>query len=626
MSFKTWLHARGRITAIFHDILMIPLAWFGAYWLRFNLDGIPESALTTAVFMFPVVLVIQTGAYWSLGLYRGVWQFASLPDLMRIFKAVIFGVLGSVLVFFLVMRLEGFPRSVLPIYTMLLILFLGGSRFSVRWLKEYRKRKHSGQRVLIIGAGASGEGLVRDLLRDKDRHFKPVAFVDEAATRQGQDIHGLRVVGRVKDIPRIVDEFAIELIIIALPSAKAQEMRQMMEVCEKTKCRVRTLPSLNDLVSGRVSLDLLREVSLEDLLGRDPVELDWQSIDAAIRNQVVLVTGGGGSIGSELCRQIARLSPKELIVIERCEFNLFNLEQEFQEAFPNLIKKYHLVDVNDRIAMHEILFRYNPHIVFHAAAYKHVPMLELQPREAIVNNILGTRTVVELSVAAKVKKFVLVSTDKAVNPTNIMGATKRASEMVCHYYHGRGVTTFITVRFGNVLGSAGSVVPIFRSQIEKGGPVTVTHPEVARYFMTIPEACQLILQALSIGKGDEIFVLDMGEPIKIKYLAEQMIRLAGKKMDEDIEIQYTGLRSGEKLFEELFHPDEALTATQHEKIFQAKARRIDNNQCIEILGGLEQAADSYDEAKLYALLKTLVPELASTAVASEKSPEPLTAL
>lgn len=608
MHWKPWIQARGRLLAIMHDVCMIPLAWWGAYWLRFNLDGIPAAALETAFIMFPVVAVVQTGAYWSVGLYRGIWQFASLPDLVRILKAVALGVLGSLLLIFLVMRLEGFPRSVLPIYSMLLILFLGGSRFSVRWFKQYQKRKSMGLRVLIVGAGSAGEGLVRDLLRDKERNFKPVAFVDDAKSKYGQDIHGVRVVGQYQSIPKIVEKHHIQLIMIALPAAKASEMRRIMHYCEQTNCRVRTLPSVNDLVSGRVSLDLLREVSLEDLLGRDPVTLDWQAIGDAIHQQTVLVTGGGGSIGSELCRQIARLNPAHLIIVERSEFNLFTLEQEFQDQFPHLKLTSHLLDVNDRVALHEILFRHKPDMIFHAAAYKHVPMLEQQPREAIVNNILGTRTMAELAVKASVKKFILVSTDKAVNPTNVMGATKRASEIVCHFYHERGETCFITVRFGNVLGSAGSVVPIFRQQIEKGGPITVTHPDVARYFMTIPEACQLILQALCIGKGGEIFVLDMGEPIKIQYLAEQMVRLAGKTLGHDIDIHYTGLRPGEKLFEELFHPDEALTRTAHEKIFQAKARNIEKLKFMEILAGFEQAAAEYNEPKLYKLLKEVVPE------------------
>jgi len=505
-----WIKIRGRFLAIIHDVLMIPLAWFGAYWLRFNLDGIPEEALPMALAAFPTVLVVQTGAYWTVGLYRGIWRFASVPDLMRIFRAAAMGCGLSMLILFLVTRLEGFPRSVLPIYGMLLIIGLGGSRFAVRWLKDYHRSQVTEKRVLVVGADGPGEGIVRDLLRERERHYKPVAFVDDKASKAGHEIHGIPVVGKCLDIPRIVKEYDIQLIIIAIPHASAKEMRRIMGYCDKTSCPVRTLPGLDDFVSGRVNIDLLREVSLEDLLGRDPVSLDWAAINVALQGKTVLVSGGGGSIGSELCRQVARLNPKQLIVVEQSEYNLFMLEQEFSEHFPKVKLSKHLASVCDKSAMHQILSQYHPDIIFHAAAYKHVPMLETQPREAIMNNILGTRCLAQLSVAHGVKKFILVSTDKAVRPTNVMGATKRTTEMICHSLNGSGITQFITVRFGNVLGSAGSVVPIFRKQLEQGGPITVTHPEITRFFMTIPEACQLILQALAIGSGGRNLCLGYG--------------------------------------------------------------------------------------------------------------------
>lgn len=604
-----WFQSRSRFMAILHDILIIPIAWFGAFWLRFNLDGIPSEALLVATKELPVIMILQTTTYWSVGLYRGIWRFASIPDLMRIIRAVTIGCLLSLIVLFFTIRWQGFPRSVLPIYAMLLVIFLGGSRFTVRWLKDHKGWMSIGQRVLVVGADQAGEGIVRDLLRDGERHYKPVAFVDDRLSKLGQEIHGVRVVGRAVDIPNIVKEYNIQLIIIAMPSARAEEMRRIMQYCEGTDCLVRTLPGLNALVSGRISIDLLREVSLEDLLGRDPVTLDWQGIKDSITEKTVLISGGGGSIGAELCRQVARLNPKHLVVVERSEYNLFMLEQEFNESFPDVKLEKYLVDVNDSPAMNQILANYRPEIIFHAAAYKHVPMLETQPREAIVNNVLGTRCLAQLALAHGVKKFILVSTDKAVNPTNIMGASKRASEMICHCLNGSGATQFITVRFGNVLGSAGSVVPIFRQQLEKGGPITVTHPEITRFFMTIPEACQLILQALAIGKGGEIFVLDMGEPIKIQFLAEQMIHLSGKKLGEDIEIQYTGLRPGEKLYEELFHPSEVLDATEHEKIFQAQARELNWVWLSKILDEMEDAVTRCNEPQLKKLLHQLVPEL-----------------
>jgi len=608
MKRAVWIAARSRWIAIIHDVLVIPFAWFSAYALRFNLDGIPPDALKTALKSFPTVFVLQVGAYWIVGLYRGIWQFASIPDLVRIIKAVAIGCGFSFLLLSLVMHFQGIPRSVLPIYGILLTFFLGGSRFAVRWFGEYR-RYTIGERVLIVGAGRAGESLVRDLLRESDRKCNPIAFVDDCKSKQGQDIHGIRVAGECNAIPRFVEAYAIQLIIIAIPSATAEEMRRIMGYCEKTLCRVRTLPGLNDLVSGNVGVDLLREVSLEDLLGRAPVLLDWETLRTAIGGQTVLVTGGGGSIGSELSKQIASLKPKRLIVVERSEFNLFTLEQALLNRFPGLVLSRHLLDVCDKSAMNKILLRYQPQIIFHAAAYKHVPMLETQPREAILNNVLGTRIMAALAVEHRVGKFVFVSTDKAVNPANIMGASKRVSEMVCHYYSDQGITQFMTVRFGNVLGSAGSVVPIFRQQLESGGPITVTHPDITRFFMTIPEACQLILQASVIGKGGQILVLDMGEPIKIQFLAEQMIRLAGKKLGVDIQIQYTGLRPGEKLFEELFYPNEVLDSTTHHKIFQANARPFSKVWFSGMMDAMEQAVSQYDEERLRELLHQVVPEL-----------------
>jgi FlaA1/EpsC-like NDP-sugar epimerase len=606
---NSWLRSRSRLMAILHDILIIPVAWFSAFWLRFNLDGIPEEALLTAIEQLPIVMLVQAATYWGVGLYRGIWRFASIPDLMRILRAVLIGCTVFLIILFFTTRLQGLPRSVLPIYAMLLVIFLGGSRFTVRWLKDHKSWIRVSKRVLVVGADQAGEGIVRDLLRDKERNYKPIAFVDDRVSKLGQEIHGIRVVGRSVDIPHIVKEYNIQLIIIAMPSARAEEMRRMVQYCEGTECLVRTLPGLNALVSGQVSIDLLREVSLEDLLGRDPVSLDWKEINNTISNKKILITGGGGSIGSELCRQVARLKPALLVVVERSEYNLFMLEQEFKEYFPDIKIANHLIDVSDSPGMNQIFTHYQPEIIFHAAAYKHVPLLETQPREAINNNILGTRCLAQLALAHGVEKFILVSTDKAVNPTNIMGASKRASEMVCHCLNGSGSTQFITVRFGNVLGSAGSVVPIFRQQLEKGGPITVTHPDITRFFMTIPEACQLILQALSIGKGGEIFVLDMGEPIKIQFLAEQMIHLAGKKLGEDIEIRYTGLRPGEKLYEELFHANETLQSTVHQKIFQAQARKLNWVGLTKVLDEMEEAVAKYDEGHLKNLLQQLVPEL-----------------
>jgi FlaA1/EpsC-like NDP-sugar epimerase len=400
----------------------------------------------------------------------------------------------------------------------------------------------------------------------------------------------------------------IDLIVLALPSATSVQMRRLIRLCDKTGIPVRTLPPMNRLMSGQVTLNQLREVSIDDLLGREPVKLDWQAIESELHSKKVLVSGAGGSIGSELCRQIARLEPSRLILLDNSEFNLYSIEMEVQKNFPGLEISRCLNDVVDRSAMEKIFEQFRPEVVFHAAAYKHVPMLEDQIREAARNNVLGTRVMAEMADQYGCEAFVMISTDKAVNPANVMGTSKRAAEIFCQNLNQRSQTRFVTVRFGNVLGSAGSVVPLFKQQIEAGGPVTVTHREITRYFMTIPEACQLILQASVMGAGGEIFVLDMGESVKISFLAEQMIRLSGKVPHEDIDIVYTGLRPGEKLFEELFHEKEALQSTPHEKILLARYREFDWQRLTGMLDGLAIACSTYNEEELRSLLAELVPE------------------
>ncbi|MGE3319122.1 MAG: polysaccharide biosynthesis protein [Candidatus Berkiella sp.] len=608
-----WLQWRSRWAAFVHDFLSIPAAWFGAYWLRFNLDEIPTEILTQATHMLPWVMIFQAVGFWIFGLYRGVWRFASLPDLTRIVKAIAMGSLITLLAIFLSTRLQNIPRSVIPLYSMLLLLILGGSRFFYRWSKDKRYFGNHGARVLIVGAGVAGESLVRDLLRDVTRSYLPVAFVDDKHQKQGRELHGIRVVGTCDDIPLIVKRYGIDTILIALPSANASEMRRIAAICESTQKPVRTLPGMNDLVSGLVSVKNLREISLEDLLGRDPVTLDWQAISNSLFGKVVLVSGGGGSIGSELCRQVVKLEPSHLIIVDNSEYNLFCVQQELLKKIDHSKTQIHflLIDLCDMFAVARVLSEYKVQIIFHAAAYKHVPLLEPQIRAAVKNNILGTYHLAQAAALESVEKFVLVSTDKAVNPTNVMGATKRIAELVCQYFNERFPTRFITVRFGNVLGSRGSVVETFQQQLENGGPLTVTHPEVMRYFMTVQEASQLILQALTIGEGGELFVLDMGEPIKIRYMAEQMIRLAGKRKDEDIRIEYVGLRPGEKLFEELFHKREQLAATSHNKILKAHPRVLDKKFEKSLLA-LQVAVNECQVQEISRIIKELVPELRQT--------------
>lgn len=598
-----------RLIVILHDILLIPIAWFGAYWLRFNLEQIPAESLSQALRILPYALALQTISYFIIGSYRSMWGFASLHDISKVIKTAILGGLLLLITLHFVNKLPGLPRSIVPLYIILLIAMLSASRFTLRVLRDFLKQQNvsNSQRVLIIGAGSAGESLVRDMLRTNT--YKPVALVDDKSNKQGQEIHGIRVVGRCSDIPNVVKKYKVELIIFAIPSASSLSVRNIMAICEKLQLPVHTLPALEQIAAGKITVDLLRKISLEDLLGREPVQLDWTSINAALHNKSVLISGAGGSIGSEVCRQVSALAPRELIAVENSEFNLFTLEQELQAKFPNLVLHKYLVDIRDEVAINQILAIHKPDIIFHAAAYKHVPMLQTQIREAVANNILGTQILAQAAIKYLVKKFILVSTDKAVNPENIMGASKRAAEIICQSLNEQNVTQFTTVRFGNVLGSAGSVVPIFKQQIDNGGPVTVTHPEITRYFMTIPEAAQLILQAMTIGTGGEIFVLDMGEPIKIRALAEHMISLAGKRPGIDIEIKYTDLRPGEKLYEELFYDKEQLEPTHHVKILRAMPKKYVWAELLESLRQFQAACNTYDISKLNTLLKTLVPEM-----------------
>ncbi|MFQ5643171.1 MAG: polysaccharide biosynthesis protein [Thiogranum sp.] len=587
---------------------MIPVAWFGAYWLRFNLGVIPGEHLSRAVDLLAVVALIQIVSFRYFGLYRGVWRFASMPDLIRITKAVLVGIAFSAAVIFLATRMQGVPRSVFPVYGLLLIALLGGSRFLVRWSKDRGIYTGESKKLLIVGAGKAGEMLVRDLLRNRKESYQPVGFVDDNVLKQGSEIHGVRVLSSCSEMIDLVERLGVDLVVLALPSASSSDMRRLVGLCEKTGVPFRTLPPLDRLMSGQITINQLREVSIDDLLGREPVSLDWNAIELELKDQTVLVTGAGGSIGSELCRQIAGLQPARLILLDSSEFNLYSIELELMKDYPRLKISRCLNDIIDAAAIERIFSSVRPDVVFHAAAYKHVPMLEDQLREAARNNIEGTRTMADIADRFDCEAFVMISTDKAVNPANVMGTSKRAAEIYCQNLNQRSQTRFVTVRFGNVLGSAGSVVPLFNKQIESGGPVTVTHREISRYFMTIREACQLILQASVMGKGGEIFVLDMGEPIKISYLAEQMIRLSGKVPGEDIAIVYTGLRPGEKLYEELFHEKEALQSTGHAKILLARHRGFAWERLQEIMDHLNTACIEYDEHALRALMKELVPE------------------
>ncbi|MGD8274419.1 MAG: nucleoside-diphosphate sugar epimerase/dehydratase [Thiohalocapsa sp.] len=599
---------RSRTAAFAHDLVMVPVAWLLAYWTRFNLERIPADYLATALQVLPVVMALCGVLYWGFGLYRGVWRFASLPDLLRILKAVAATTLATVVVLFVINRSENLPRSVPPLFFLFQLALLAGPRLLYRWLKDHRLSLGSGERVLIVGAGRAGEMLVRDMRRAGARQYEPVAFVDDKLRRHGADIHGVPIRGGTELIPRLAQDLSIDLILLAIPSASAAEMQRLVGLCEATGLPFRTMPQLQNLMDGHVSVNQLRAVSIEDLLGRNPVTLDWDGLRAGLADRVVLVTGAGGSIGSELCRQVVAAAPRRLLMLDNCEYNLYRLEQEFVERHPTLSLGRWLLDVGDRVGVEALFARERPQIVFHAAAYKHVPLLEDQLRAAVRNNVLGTGVVADSARRHRCERFVLISTDKAVNPANVMGATKRAAEVLCQGLAVGSGTRFMTVRFGNVLGSAGSVVPLFQRQIERGGPVTVTDPEVERYFMTIPEACQLIMQAAVIGVGGEIFVLDMGKPVKIQDMAQHMIRLAGREPGRDIEIRYIGMRPGEKRFEELFYHVETLAETQHSKIRIARRESADAEAVAAWRAELERCVERCDTQALAARLREVVPQ------------------
>jgi FlaA1/EpsC-like NDP-sugar epimerase len=599
-----------KLPVITFDILAIPVAWLLA----------SEFLITSPMLLSEwqplcALMGIQIACYYGFRVYRGVWRFSSINDVFRIIKSVMLATVMASGLFYQFSWLHIMPLSVLPLYALILTGLLCGARLVLRHYSDKWNKRLDGfdtvQRVLIVGAGSAGDGLVREMQRTKE--YLPIGIVDDARKKRGLELHGVRVLGTVPQLQALAIQSEATLIVIAIPSVGSADMRRIVEFCESCHVPFRTLPSLDAMTSGHVEINTLKTVKIEDLLGRDQVNLEWDRIESGLQARAVLVTGAGGSIGSELCRQIAMLQPSSMMLLDNSEANLFHLEREMRDAFPKLVIKTALVSVVDKVAVQAVFEQFRPAVVFHAAAYKHVPMLEHQTRVAVRNNVLGTRIVAEASIAVYAEKFILISTDKAVNPTNVMGTTKRVAEIYCQNVNARVDTQFITVRFGNVLGSVGSVVPLFQKQLKAGGPLTVTHPEVQRYFMTIPEASQLILQAMVNGEGGEIFVLDMGDPIKITYLAEQMIRLAGKEPGVDIQIEYTGLRPGEKLFEELFHPSEQLAQTAHEKLFKARFRAMDWDELIETFQLLQNACNTHENDEIIILLKSLVPEFQTEA-------------
>lgn len=574
---KLSLNAK-KVILILLDISLINLAYFLAFAIRFEFD-FTAGALVSQY--WPVykenliwITAIKLGVFYLLGLYHSLWRYASIEEL---FKISITAVLANASVMsYLAITQTFLPRSIHVMTVLLDMMLIGGVRFTYRAARSYRDTGvltlgHRNQkRVMIVGAGEAGAMVIKELRNHGYRSGKPVCVVDDDNTKIGRRLMNVPVMGSRQDIPDLVKKKAIDEVIFAIPTAFRKEMREIVDIASRTGARLKTIPGVYELIDGQVSIKEIRDVEIEDLLGRDPVTLDMDLISGYLEGKRILVTGGGGSIGSELCRQIATFNPEKLVMLDIYENQIYELQQELKKKFPHLLMKVCIASVRDYQCIKRIFSEEKPEVVFHAAAHKHVPLMEDSPAEAIKNNVMGTRNVALCAEATGVKKFVMISTDKAVNPTNIMGASKRLAEMVVQALDARSQTEFVSVRFGNVLGSSGSVIPLFKKQIAEGGPVTVTHCEMTRYFMTIPEAVQLVIQAGGMAQGGEVFVLDMGEPVKIMNLAENLVRLSGFEPGEDIEIKVTGLRPGEKLFEELLLNAEGLQATLHEKIFVEK--------------------------------------------------------
>ena len=603
------------------DGCLVVAAYLLAFLLRFE-GQIPQqewkSFSTTILYILPFKMFV----FIYFGLYRGMWRYTSLVDLLNVLKGTLTSSAVIILTILFIYRFQGFPRSVFIIDGFLTFIFIGGIRIVIRLLLSEKERDlyflfHSPfskgkitkpkKRLLIIGAGDAGEKMLREIHDNPRLNYEVVGFLDDDSNKKGMRIHGVPVLGPIPRIHDMAYRDEMDEILIATPSASAKQMRRIIEACEGIGLKSHTTPGIGELIDGKVSFKTIREVSFEDLLGRDPIDLDMKSIGDYLTDKVVLVSGAGGSIGSELCRQITQFQPKNLILFDKTENSLFHIEMEFRHHFPKTFITPVLGDVKFTSYLTKHFAHYRPQVVFHAAAYKHVPVVELNPSEAIYNNIIGTRNIVEASHQFGVERFIMISTDKAVRPANVMGATKRVSEMITSCY-ASNPTHFVSVRFGNVLGSEGSVVHLFKKQIERFGPVTVTDPEITRYFMTIPEASKLILQAGALGEGGEIFILDMGTPIKIVDMARDLIRRSGFKPDVDIEIKFIGLRPGEKLHEELITESEGIVRTPYEKIFVLRGDTCDLNWLNQKIEELVRLANEQDASGIKSKLKEIIPE------------------
>lgn len=590
------------------DIISVILAAFISIYLRFDSDKIPADYLSLLISYMPLTVVIYIVSFYLFKLYGRIWRYASTTELIAIVMA---NIAASTAWYFISLYIGAvLPRSLYVFTGLLLIFFIGGSRLSLRFYSyvmnkpKYRQIQRKKNKVLIIGAGDAGAMLLREIERYHIANRQVVGFIDDDKNKTGKILLGVKVLGTRNELVKIAAEKGIDEIIIAMPSVKGKEIKAIINICKETNCKLTILPGLYEIIEGKVSISQLRPVDIEDLLGRDPVKLDTTAVREYLAGKIVLITGAGGSIGSEIVRQVAKMQPKKLLLLGKGENSIYEITQELKINSPEVKTVPIIADIRDKERIKAIMDYFEPQVVFHAAAHKHVPLMEYQPAEAVRNNILGTKVVADETAAHNVETFVMISTDKAVNPTSVMGCTKRVAEMYVQSMNKNSGTRFVAVRFGNVLGSRGSVIPLFKKQIAKGGPVTVTHPDMKRYFMTIPEASQLVLQAGAMAKGGEVFVLDMGEPVRIYDLAKDLITLSGLIPDKDIEIKITGLRPGEKLFEELLSAEDGTEKTMHKKIFTARIKEIDKAGLDKEISKILEITDG---EKVVAALQKIVP-------------------
>jgi FlaA1/EpsC-like NDP-sugar epimerase len=594
------------------DIFIINIAFFLAFLIRFDFD-IPVQYIILYKQSFIVFTLSNIFTFIFFKQYHKIWRYVNLKDLIDLMVVITIGsAVSSLILFLLQIHL---PRSIYPLSWLLNIMLVISSRIFYRYVMSNSKVKIKNivfKNTLIIGAGSAGQMLIRELKAHPEIGLKPVAILDDDKSKIYRSMEGVPIVGTLDDIIKAVKENEIDEVIYAIPSASKTVLRKVIDSLSELHMKVKTLPGIYELVNGKVSVNQIRDVDINDLLGRDPIKIDLDEISSYIKGKRVMVTGGGGSIGSELCRQIARFNPSHLIILDIYENNMYDIQQELLRKYPDLRMTCLVASIRDEKKLNIIFKEYKPEIVFHAAAHKHVPLMEDSPHEAVKNNVYGTLNLVRCANAYNVKRFVMISTDKAVNPTSVMGATKRICEMIIQSFDKISKTEFVAARFGNVLGSNGSVIPLFKKQIAEGGPVTVTHEDVKRYFMTIPESVQLVIQAGAMANGGEIFVLDMGEPVKIIDLARDLIRLSGFEPDVDIPIKITGLRPGEKLFEELLMTDDKYTSTKHDKIFIEKPGFSDYDGLILTLEKYKSKIDDMDTYEIKKFIKSLVPEYNSS--------------